>query len=254
MAPGPQTEFDTDHKNTRSPTPDAIADPPSEPAGGPVFVDTSGRRRRWVRLISCGVGLACASYTAIVGLSLICVPVIGQDLLPLAIAAVVPQAQSDDDDGPAHAAPEASARGNQAAPNPWHHGQPQGPVQVAPDNPGSGGGGGATALPMPAASATQSPPAATAPPTPPVDPTPSPSPTPTASPTLTVTTPAPTTEPTAGPSTAQNLVPTAGTQGATVSTTTPAVTTTAVTTTVTTPAPTPVASTTAPTVAPTASA
>jgi len=49
----------------------------------PVFLDTSGRRRRWLRVAGFGVAGACGMYTAVVAVSLMGGPVSPDSVLPL---------------------------------------------------------------------------------------------------------------------------------------------------------------------------
>ncbi|MFC7482240.1 hypothetical protein ACFQX7_22545 [Luedemannella flava] len=52
-------------------------------AGAPVFVDSSGRRRRRVRLISYGLGAVCLTFTTLVLVSLAVGPVSPDQVGPL---------------------------------------------------------------------------------------------------------------------------------------------------------------------------
>ncbi|WP_329108727.1 hypothetical protein OG792_08785 [Micromonospora sp. NBC_01699] len=65
---------------------DAVPEPP------PVFVDATGRRRRFVRYLAYGIGLLGLTYTALVGISLAGGPVNPNSVLPFADLVGRPQA------------------------------------------------------------------------------------------------------------------------------------------------------------------
>jgi hypothetical protein len=65
-------------------TEDLPSEPESDLGRFPVFVDDTGRRRRWVRWVGWGIGVLAASYIALFALSLASSPT----LLPLSIPGI----------------------------------------------------------------------------------------------------------------------------------------------------------------------
>jgi hypothetical protein len=145
----------------------------------PVFVDTSGRRRRRLRLFCYGFGVVCLAYSGLVGMSLAGGPVApeGDSAFP-ALA-----------DGPRQASPTRTAPASRPAPvivaQPWA--PPEEPVRTPPvptpaptlivtTRP-------PTAPPSPSPSSPASPSATPPPTTPPTPPTPQPTSAPTSNPT-----------------------------------------------------------------------
>jgi hypothetical protein len=183
MTSGKQSENDVDLRSAEPTTGRKAVEAAAE-ANAPVFVDATGRRRRRVRLVCGVIGLVAVSYTVVVGLSLLGVPISPQGLLPTVISEKTQPAADEPDREDAYATPTASTRARQLGPVPIRTTTTPAPAKARGDQPG--------ALAEPATPTATTTPAAT--PTATATPTGTPAtglPAPTSEPTLTVPAPLP---------------------------------------------------------------